>query len=228
MQWATLKSGVSAAAGSYEWTVEKQILSKLVIGLRGDATNPTAALLKTSMLNVTFVRDGVLMPLVSASLYDLAMLTDLKGGYGRDWSDTDNSDVNIVIPFGLDMTKDGVLQCSLTIATTLTNTTFDAYSINDGSMPPTLRYRTITTSGTAAFDKALAVFSRNETGTDVSLKVGEDFEKNMPFALGRILFADEAKIEKETIFAKLMSEQYPQKAIFRASAALTLFSIEVP
>lgn len=231
MQWNKLKDAISCVAGQYEFTIEKQLLSKLIVALRSTGAppvTPTAAWLKAATLTANYIVGGNLVPLVSASLYDLAMLTDLKGGYGRDWTDTDLSDTNIVHPFGLDLRGDGTLQCTLNFPTTAANCTFSVYALNDGSMPPTLRYRSLTTSGTAAYEKALAVFARDETGTTISMKVGDDFDKDIDYLMGKVLFADEAKIEQETIFAKLLSEQEPKKVIFRASAAVTLFSVEVP
>ena len=102
------------------------------------------------------------------------------------------------------------------------------FSLEDGSMPPTLRYRTITTSGMAAYEKARAVFARDETGTTIDMKVGDLFAKDVDYLMGKILFADEAKFESETIFAKLFSDVESKKVVFRASAAVTLFSIEEP
>ena len=230
MQWGSLWEAIGFGdAASVEDTIEEVVVSRLVLGLRASSGGPTVAQLKSASLKLNYVRQGVDVELCDATLYDLAMLTDARGGYGRDWTDTDLTDVNIIIPLGLDLTAGGSLKIRLITPDDVAATTSSAYYINDGSMPPTLKYTSQTTSGTAAFKSALQIFSRNETGNYAELEIAGEAKKNMPYTLGRILFAEEAKIENETVYAKIFSDTRPTAIKIRCSqGAASIFSVEVP
>lgn len=230
MQWGAVweNQGLGDAA-SLEDTIEEVAISRLILGIRATAGGPTAAQLKSAEFKLNYIRSGVDVELCDATIFDLAMLTDARGGYGRDWTDTDLTDVNVVLPMGLDLTSGGSLKVRFVTPDDVANTVSYCYYINDGSMPPTLKYTSQTTSGTASFKSALEIFSRNETGSYVDLEIEGEAKKSMPYALGRILFAEEAKIEKETVFAKIFSSTRPTALKIRASqGAATFFSIEVP
>lgn len=230
MQWGAVWENLGLGdSASLEDTIEEVAVSRLVLGLRASSGGPSVAQLKNAILKLNYIRSGVDVELCDAALYDLAMLTDARGGYGRDWTDTDLTDVNVVLPMGLDLSSGGSLKIRFVTPDDVANTVSYCYYINDGSMPPTLKYTTQTTSGTAAFKSALEIFSRNETGAYCDLEIEGEAKKSMPYALGRILFAEEAKIENETPYAKIFSSTRPTALKIRASqGAATFFSVEVP
>ena len=230
MQWGAVWENIGLGdAASLEDTIEEVVVSRLVLGIRASAGGPTVAQLKSAVLKLNYIRQGVDVELCDATIYDLAMLTDARGGYGRDWADVDLTDVNVILPMGLDLSQGGSLKVRFVTPDDVANTTSYCYYINDGSMPPTLKYTSQTTSGTASFKSALEIFSRNETGTYCDLEIEGEAKKSMPYALGRILFAEEAKIENETPYAKIFSSTRPTALKIRASqGAATFFSVEVP
>lgn len=230
MQWGQLweNKGLGDDA-SLEDTIEEVAVSRLVLGIRASSGGPSVAELKNAFLKYTYVRSGVDVELCDATLYDLAMLTDARGGYGRDWTDVDLTDVNVIMPLGLDLRSGGSLKVRFITPDDVVNTVSYCYYTYNGEMPPTLKYTTQTTSGTVAYKSALEVFSRNETGAYCDLEIEGEAKKSMPYALGRILFAEEAKIENETPFAKIFTSTVPSALKIRASqGAATFFSIEVP
>ena len=82
MQWGKLWEAVGLGdAASVSDTIEEVQVSRLVFGIRASSGGPTEAQLEAAKLLVTYVRQGVDVELVNASLADLAMLTDMMGEY---------------------------------------------------------------------------------------------------------------------------------------------------
>lgn len=225
-------NAVAMAAGQYQFDVEKQLVSKIAIGLRSTGAppvTPTVAQLKATYFVARHIAPGVDRELYNISLYDLAMLTDEKGGYSRDWTDTDLSDTNIIAPFGLDLRAEGKIQCYISVPATIANCAVSAYPIYDGQMPTTLAYRTQTTSGSVSVSNCFRLYSRDETGTELDLQVGNFAKKSIDFLMGKIMFAEQAKIEAETPFALLYSNPAPNLIkLDRMAGSCTFISVELP
>ena len=236
MKWAVWRNlydngAGSLPAGTIQETIQKQKIAKLLIRLKRTDTStvPTPAQLKAMMVVARLVAPGgVDRELINASLYDLAMLTDAVGGFGYDWVNG-KGNVNAVIPMGLDLEgMNGALEYQITFPATIAALQYSLFTVDDGTMQPTLVYRTRTTSGVSSFQKAYAIYSRDEAGTSCDLQVGGDPIKAMPYEFGRALFAEEAKIETDLAFARIMSERNPQPVLIYPTAAHTLFSVEAP
>ena len=232
MKWAVWKDlydngAGTLPAGTYQESIQNQKVGKLLIRLtRTDSsTIPTAAQLKAIMVVARLVAPGGTdVELINASLYDLAMLTDARGGFGYDWANG-KGNVNVILPMGLNLDRKS-LEFSINFPAALAAVQYSLYTIDDNTEQTTFRYRTRTTSGTSSFTAAYAVYSRDESGTSCDLQVGNDPIKAMPYELGRTLFAEEAEIEVNLGFARIMSNRFPQPVLIYPTAAHTLFSVE--
>lgn len=231
MKWAVWRDEVAINATTLQESIQKQKVAKLMIRLKrtnGATVVPTPAQLKAISVVARLVAPGVDRELINARLYDLAMLTDAVGGFGYSWS-TGQGNVNVVVPMGLDLVAiNGALEYQITFPAALADLTYSLYTLDDGTSQPTLAYRTRTTSGPSSFKAAYAIYSRDEAGTSCDLQVGDDPIKTMPYELGRTLFAEEAKIEEDVSFARIMSERNPRPVLIYPNAQHTLFSVEVP
>jgi len=232
MKWGVWKNlydngAGTLAAGTYQESMQNQKIRKLMIRLtRTDtSTIPTPAQLKAIMVVGRLVAPGGTdVEIINASLYDLAMLTDARGGFGYDWANG-KGNVNVVLPMGLDLDRKS-FEYAITFPAALPAVKYSLYTVDDGTDQPTFKYRTRTTSGTSQFSAAYAVYSRDETDASCDLQVGNDPMKAMPYELGRTLFAEEAEIEVNLGFARIMSNKFPQPVLIYPTAAHTLFSVE--
>ncbi len=233
MDWDDSKTptgGTSVAAGVIPFTFNRQKITHLLMGFRSAAgvNGITHAELKAMGLKIRVSEKDMPADFVDSNPYDMAMFTDLMGGYGLDFSETDKSNVNIVIPVGKEF-QNGGLEGSLFVpANPVTAAKFFCYAINDGSNgSQMLRYRTQeATKANMTFSQALALYTRNEVGDIVDLKVAGGPSRTLQFELGRILFARDAKVEREANFARIFANTTPEHVELTPKDTLSVFSVE--
>jgi len=234
MKYALLKgsasAGIALSAGQHEFTMQKSVIDKLLIGLRSATDIITETVLKGVWVRLRWVAPGVDIELCDCSLWFLAKLTDAAGGAARDWSEVDLKYCNIVHKVGVDLSGDGVIQGQIIVPSAVASASIfmTVLELEDGSRPPAYRYRQLTTSGNVAYESAVRVFSWDETGDSIDMQVENDKRKAFPYILGRILFAEEAQMEVDTEFCRLFSAPAATRLNLFAGAALTLGSVEVP
>lgn len=235
MKFALLKgtaaAGVAFSAGQHEFTMQKSVVDKIVLHMRRqNAGTFTEAFLKAVRIRLRWVAPGVDIELFDGSLWFMSMLTDAKGGSSRDWTETDLTYVDIVHPVGVDLSGDGVIQGQIIVpaANASADLLYRLAEVDDGSRPPAYRFRELTTAGNVAYESAVALYTWDETGNGIDVQVENDKRKEFPFALGRALFAEEAKIEADTEFCRLFSAPRPTRVNLNAAAQLTIGSVEVP
>lgn len=232
MQFGNLRTNEAFAAGQSEDSIEDEYISKMMIRWEGTAgtDGPNEAELKAAWINARLIKGGKETILYDCSLWDILALTDFNGGFACTFSTSARMQYgNMVLPFGLDLTAaggGGHLEFRFIRPTTVANTTFSMWSINDGSRPSTLRYRTMTTSGTAAYESVYKVYSRDEVNASSNIKIGTDKIKQIYHAMGRVALQEWAAMESASLFGQLVSQDTPGPVLIYPTAAVTLLSVE--
>ena len=232
MQFGNLRIDQAFTAGQSEDSIEDEYISKMLLRWEGTAgtDGPNMAELKAAWINARLIKGGKETILYDMSLWDLLALTDFNGGFACGFSTSARMQYgNIVMPFGLDLTAGGGgghLEFRFLRPTTVADTTFSMFSMNDGSRPGTLRYRTMTTLGTAAYESVYKLYSRDETDASSNIKIGTDKIKPIYHKMGRIALQEWAAVESASLFGQLVSQDTPGPVLVYPTNTLTLISVE--
>lgn len=232
MQFGNLRIAEAWSAGQSENSLEDEFISKMLIRWEGatNADGPTMAELKAAWINARLVKGGKETVLVDCALWDLLALTDFNGGFACEFKQTGKHQYgNIVVPFGLDLRAQGGgghLEFRFIRPTAVANTTFDLFSMDDGSRPSTLRYRTMTTQGTAAYEGVYKLYTRDEADPASDIKIGTDKLKKIYHRMGRVALQEWANQETASMFGQLVSQDTPGPVLVYPTNTITLLSVE--